>query len=78
MDHYHFVKGATAVFHDNAQRLRDSGGVHFETPLVGPWDSLTIIYDADAATARETIAALNSPSESPTNSEDRPLIRPPQ
>ena len=73
VDYYHFVKGATGAFHNNAQRLRESGGVHFETPLVGPWDSLTIIYDADVNTAREMIAALNSPSESPADAEDRPL-----
>jgi hypothetical protein len=74
MDHYHFVKGATAAFHGNAQRLKEeSRPVHFETPLVGPWDSLTIIYDADVAAAQETIAALNSPSTSPADPEDRPL-----
>jgi len=73
MDYYHFVKGATPRFHENARRLQGSGSVHFETPLVGPWDSLTIIYDADLATAQEMIASLNSPDESAANAEDRPL-----
>lgn len=73
MDFYHFIKGATEAFHDNAQRLRGLGPVHFETPLVGPWDSLTILYDADLASARETIASLNSPNASPPSAEDRPL-----
>ena len=75
MDYYHFVKGATPRFHDNAARLRglDKSPVHFETPLVGPWDSLTIIYDADLTTAQETIASLNSPIESEASAEDRPL-----
>jgi hypothetical protein len=71
MDYYHFVKGATTAFHENAQRLREP--VHFETPLVGPWDALTIIYDADLTTAQELIAALNSPPRSPEGAEDRPL-----
>jgi hypothetical protein len=73
MDYYHFVKGATVAFHDNAQRLRGRGPVHFETPLVGPWDALTIINDTDLETAYELISELNSPSQSPSSAEDRPL-----
>ena len=75
MDYYHFVKGATAQFQENAGRLQgeDVSAVHFHTPLVGPWDSLTIIYDADLTTARDVIASLDSPSASPANAEDRPL-----
>jgi hypothetical protein len=73
MDVYHFVKGATAAFRDNAQRLKGLEFVHFETALVGPWDHITIIWDADVATAHEVIVELNSPGQSPPNAEDRPL-----
>lgn len=73
MDVYHFVKGATAAFRDNAQRLKGLGLVHFETALVGPWDHITIIWDADVATAHEVVVELNSPGQSPPNAEDRPL-----
>jgi hypothetical protein len=74
MDYYHFVRGTTPAYFENAQRLQTEKRVRFKTPLVGPWDSITILEeDLDVAVAQQTIAELDSPSSSPTNAEDRPL-----
>jgi hypothetical protein len=73
MDYYHFVRGATPAYFETARRLQTEMRIRFQTPLVGSWDSITILEeDVDLAAAQATIAELNSPSSSPTNAEDRP------